>query len=203
MITANFLGVRILRKFTVCFVPPSSHSYVHILNHISCKLGQLSRALGWYSSLNNISCKLGQLSRALGWYSSLSHISCTLGQLSRALGWYSSLNHMPWQTVPTQMSSLIRVYTVCHSICTVWTHYPTVEPHSSNFRVITSLLGVRIFRKFTVCFDLHLHILMFIYSTISLVNLASYLEPWADIQVSTISLINLASYLEPWADIQV
>ena len=50
---------------------------------------------------------------------------------------------------------------------------------------------------------LHLHILTFIYSTISLVNLARYLEPWADIQVSAISLVNLASYLEPWADIQV
>ena len=46
-------------------------------------------------------------------------------------------------------------------------------------------------------FYLHLHILRFIYSTIYLVNLASYLEPWADIRVSTISLVNLASYLEP------
>ena len=33
-------------------------------------------------------------------------------------------------------SSLIRVYTVCHSVCIVWTHYSMVEPHSSNFRVI-------------------------------------------------------------------
>ena len=90
----NILGVQIFRKFTVCFVPPSSHSYVHILNHISCKLGQLSRALGWYSNLNHISCNLGQLSRALCWYSSLNHISCKLGQPSWALGWYSSLNHI-------------------------------------------------------------------------------------------------------------
>ena len=55
---------------------------------------------------------------------------------------------MPGQTVQTQIrlprNSLIRVYTVCHSVCIVWTHYPMVEPHSSNF------LGVRIFRKFTV-----------------------------------------------------
>ena len=52
---------------------------------------------------------------------------------------------MPGQTVQTQ----IRVYTVCHSICIVWTHYSMVEPHSSNFRVITTnFLGVRIFRKF-------------------------------------------------------
>ena len=66
---------------------------------------------------------------------------------------------MPGQTVQTQIrllleeqrSSLIRVYTVCHSACIVWTHYSMVEPHSSNFRVITTnFLGVRIFRKFTV-----------------------------------------------------
>ena len=49
------------------------------------------------------------------------------------------------------MSSLIRIYTVCHSVCIVWTHYSMVEPHSSNFRVITTnVLGVRIFKKFTV-----------------------------------------------------
>ena len=54
----------------------------------------------------------------------------------------------PGQTVQTQ----IRVYTVCHSVCIVWTHYSIVEPHSSNFRVITTnILGVQIFRKFTVC----------------------------------------------------
>ena len=53
----------------------------------------------------------------------------------------------PDQTAP----SLIRVYTVCHSVCIVWTHYCMVKPHSSNFRVITTIcLGVRIFRKFTV-----------------------------------------------------
>ena len=36
------------------------------------------------------------------------------------------------------LSSLIRVYTVCHSVCIVWTHYSMVEPHSSSFRVITT-----------------------------------------------------------------
>ena len=55
--------------------------------------------------------------------------------------------NMPRQTVQTP----IRVYTVCHSICIVWTHYTIVEPHSSNVRVITTnILGVQIFRKFTV-----------------------------------------------------
>ena len=52
---------------------------------------------------------------------------------------------------PHQTAPLIRVYTVCHSICIIWTHYSMVEPHSSNFRVITTnILGVRIFRKFMI-----------------------------------------------------
>ena len=55
------------------------------------------------------------------------------------------------QCRPRSDCSSIRVYTVCHSVCIVWTHYSMVEPHSSNFRVITTnLSGVRIFRKFTV-----------------------------------------------------
>ena len=58
---------------------------------------------------------------------------------------------MPWQTVQTQIRLLLRVYTVCHSVCIVWTHYSMVEPQSSNFGVIATIfLGVQIFRKFTV-----------------------------------------------------
>ena len=56
-------------------------------------------------------------------------------------------------------SSLIRVYTVCHSVCIILTHYSMAEPHSSNFRVITTnILGVRIYRKFTVFLSLSLDI---------------------------------------------
>ena len=36
-----------------------------------------------------------------------------------------------------ERSSLIRVYTVCHSICIVWTHYSMKNPYVSNFRIIT------------------------------------------------------------------
>ena len=58
---------------------------------------------------------------------------------------------MPGQTVQTQIRLLIRVYTVCYSVCIVLTHYSMVKPHSSNFGVITTnFFGVRIFRKFTV-----------------------------------------------------
>ena len=58
----------------------------------------------------------------------------------------------PGQTVQTQIRLLlVRVYTVCHSVCIVWTHYSMVEPHSSNLKVIkTNFWGVRIFRKFMV-----------------------------------------------------
>ena len=47
----------------------------------------------------------------------------------------------PGQTVQTQIR-LLRVYTVCHSVCIDWTHYYMVEPHSSNFRVITTIFWV-------------------------------------------------------------
>ena len=70
---------------------------------------------------------------------------------------------MPGQTVQTQ-SSLIRVYTVCHSVCIVWTHYSMVEPHISNFRVITTnFLGVRIFRKFTIFRTVRNHVYVIYY----------------------------------------
>ena len=59
--------------------------------------------------------------------------------------WANSVD--PDQTAP----SLIRVYTVCHSICTFWTHYFIVEPPCSNFRVSTAnCLGVQNARIFTV-----------------------------------------------------
>ena len=83
-------------------------------------------------------------------------LSCALIHKSHEHGFNTVMilsfrTDMPGQTVQTQRSSLIRVYTVCHSVCIVWTHYSMVKPHSSNFRVITrNFLGVRIFRKFTV-----------------------------------------------------
>ena len=69
------------------------------------------------------------------------------------------------QTVQTQIrllleeSSLIRVYTVCNSVCIFWMHYSTVKPSCSNFSVIkANVLGVRIFRSFTVT-SLKIHLL--------------------------------------------
>ena len=47
--------------------------------------------------------------------------------------------------------SVALVYTVCHSVCTIWTHNSMVNPHCSIFRMITAIfLGVQIFRNFTV-----------------------------------------------------
>ena len=73
------------------------------------------------------------------------------GQLSVTVMILSFHTDIPGQTGQTQISSLIRVYTVCHSICIIWTHYSMVEPHSSDFRVISiNVWGVWILRKFTV-----------------------------------------------------
>ena len=54
---------------------------------------------------------------------------------------------MPGQTVQTQIRLLLdQIPSASFGL-----HYSMVEPHSSNFRVITTIfLGVRIFRKFTV-----------------------------------------------------
>ena len=56
----------------------------------------------------------------------------------------------PDQTAP---SSLIRVYTVCHSICTLCTIFSVKRPLYLNFREITAKFsGVRKFRIFTVIY---------------------------------------------------
>ena len=76
--------------------------------------------------------------------SSSATLYCNVPKFSDRYAWANSAD-------PDQRSSLIRVYIVCHSVCIFWTHYSMVEQHSSNFRVITTnVLGVQIFRKFTV-----------------------------------------------------
>ena len=46
---------------------------------------------------------------------------------------------------------LIRVYTVCHSVFTVWMHYAVIHPLCTIFRMITTNFpGVQKLRKFTV-----------------------------------------------------
>ena len=48
-------------------------------------------------------------------------------------------------------SNLIRVYTVCYSVCIFKTYYSMVKPQCSNFRISTAIFsGVRIFRIFMV-----------------------------------------------------
>ena len=47
-------------------------------------------------------------------------------------------------------TALIRVYTVCHSVCIVWAHYSMVEPQFYFKVFTTNVLGAHIFRKFTV-----------------------------------------------------
>ena len=59
-------------------------------------------------------------------------------------------------------SSLIRVFTVCHSVCIFWTHYSMIKPHCSNFRIITAIFRVseyfgilRYFRSWGCRFEPH------------------------------------------------
>ena len=55
-----------------------------------------------------------------------------------------------WSVRPCR-SSLIRIYTVFHSVCIFMTHYFMAKQLCSNFRLITAnCLGVRIFRIFMV-----------------------------------------------------
>ena len=55
---------------------------------------------------------------------------------------------MSGQTVQTQIRiRLIRVYTVCHSVCIFWTHYSMMEPH---FRMIIAIFGCPNFYDLTV-----------------------------------------------------
>ena len=57
----------------------------------------------------------------------------------------------PGQTVQTQIRLLLRVYMVCHSVCSFWTQYSTEKQLCLNFRAITAIFsGVQIFRSFTV-----------------------------------------------------
>ena len=42
------------------------------------------------------------------------------------------------QTVQTQIRLLLRVYTVCNSLCIFWMHYSKEKPSCSTFRVITA-----------------------------------------------------------------
>ena len=41
-----------------------------------------------------------------------------------------------------QTARLIRVYTICHSVCIFWTQYSQVKQYHSNFRIITAVVQV-------------------------------------------------------------
>ena len=55
----------------------------------------------------------------------------------------SKVYRQAWaNSVDSCMSSLIFVYTVCHSVCILWMHYSIIEPHCSNVLIITAFFGV-------------------------------------------------------------
>ena len=78
------------------------------------------------------------------------------------------------QTAPLG-AILIRVFTVCHSVCIFWTLYSMVQPHCSNFRIIT-FSSVRILRSLTVN-----HYPNVVYATnISKMNFSECLKEFCD-----------------------
>ena len=62
----------------------------------------------------------------------------------------SPKDNLEFSSLIPQSDSLIRDYTVCRSDCISWQHYSVVKSHCSSFRIITTVLGVWIFRIFTV-----------------------------------------------------
>ena len=84
----------------------------------------------------------------------VAHILYAMDVLSMDLWHFPQLSGLPWwsqvfgqtglskQCRPrsncSTRSSLIWVYTVCHSVCNFWTHYSMVKPHCANFPIITA-----------------------------------------------------------------
>ena len=58
--------------------------------------------------------------------------------------WYrNDPKFLVWaNSVDPDRSSLIRVYTICHSVCIFWMHYSMVVPQCSNFKIITPIFRV-------------------------------------------------------------
>ena len=65
----------------------------------------------------------------------------------------------PGQTTVNSRSSLIRVYTICHSVCIFWMHYSMVKS-SLKFRMYSNsfffFFGAQMFLTFTVPYMKHL-----------------------------------------------
>ena len=55
--------------------------------------------------------------------------------------WTNSVDPDQTSTAPSG-AVVIRVYTVCHSVCIFWTHHSVVKRHSSNFMIITAIVRV-------------------------------------------------------------
>ena len=101
---------------------------------MSCDFTSLSQYFSYTRTKND--CKgLSRLCALMGVWFTLTH---------RLLSYLSFRTDRSGQTVQTQIrlllerSSLIRVYTVCNSLCIVWMHYSKEKPSCSTFRMITA-----------------------------------------------------------------
>ena len=91
--------------------------------------------------LSHTYCKHNQL------YPTIIKITVKIKLLGQ-IGW--SKQCRPWSDCSLR-SSLIRVYSVCYSVCIFWTQCCIVKSNCSNCRTLTVIiLGVPVFRIFTV-----------------------------------------------------
>ena len=84
-------------------------------------------------------------------YSLSSHLTLNGKDVESTVKIPSFRTDRPGQTVQTLIrlrSSLIRVYTVCNSLCIFWTHYSKVKPPRSTFRVTTANFRVSVVLEF-------------------------------------------------------
>ena len=106
--------------------------YIHILCKIRSVLGSFSKVMTkiHFSRISRIRYVKNTLSRKL--YRNDPKFSDKQCRPRSDCSSHQGLHYLPFRLL-------------------IWTHYSIVEPHSSNLRVITTnVLGVRIFRKFTV-----------------------------------------------------
>ena len=149
---------------TVVIVTGHSIAGVTRVRLILCAVAQVALVT------TNTSCRTRWFCRTYGtWKNSVPTVTDKIQYITseEKLSWYTCCRfHFIWKYCHTVMflsfrthglwansidPDLIRVYTVCHSICTCQTHYSIAEPPYSNFRMITTnFLGVRNFRTFTV-----------------------------------------------------
>ena len=127
----------------------SKHSLITVVLWALCRL---ARTCVW-KVMMLISLQIGKDIWAFTVHTYFLQIFIWVSALTMLYYWFQMTNQKQssYHNDPKFSDRYAWVYTVCYSVCIVWTHYSMVVPHSSNFRVITTnILGIRIFRKITI-----------------------------------------------------